>query len=160
MKIYKIAQNSLMYHVTKKDRLDSIKKNGLLVNQSWQFSEGSRDFVEKIYGLRPIFLSFDANNYQAENSVVLAIETSDLYIVADIPSLYDRGGYYSMNSKSMYWMEGTEPPEIKDYLGQDGELFFDDLLKPRSKICQACIKLTRSAACMENIPLNKIRFLI
>ena len=154
MKIYKISQNfnvaSVVYHNTSVSNLESILENGLLINKDYNKSQKSQDFIKDIYGLNPIFVSLDPNKFKEENDVTLKINTSGIDLVADIPSLYvEAGGYYNNEMRWMYFEDS--PESLKQYLKEDNVALYEDLLFPHDPLTNECIKLTRSAAVMENI---------
>mgnify|MGYP003353129003 CR=1 FL=1 len=49
-------QKRVMYHVTHKKNLDSILKNGLMIDQPLYMTEGGK-WSHEVYGCNPIFLS-------------------------------------------------------------------------------------------------------
>lgn len=160
MKNYNTFLNKkIMYHVTNKKNIDSILNKGLLINQDYYMTEGGTWSTE-VYGCNPIFLSKypDKTNNQdllTADDVIFEVDVTDLDLIADLPSLIDHGAYIS--DDCLYWMEGEEPEELIDFLDEDGQLYFEDLLNPDSILITEVINLTGSAAYNKNIDKKRIK---
>ncbi len=151
----------IFYHVTHKDNVDSILKNGLLINQKYYMTQGG-SWAKYAYGMNPIFLSMlptktAKQNLVEKDDVIFKVDVSDLELVADLPALIDFGAYITVDSDAFYWPMGKEPKRMSKWISSiDGEIYFDDLLNPYSQITKDAISLTKSCAVMQNIPPNKI----
>lgn len=145
-----------MFHSTNKHNLDKIKQEGLKINSDHGYSIGSRSILVSIYGVVPVFLSFEPYKYNGKDAIVFSVNVSGINLVADIPSLYDLGAQYSENEQGMWFEAGKEPKFLAPYLN-DGEVLFDDLLNSNSLVCAAAIKDTQTAASMEDISKNRLR---
>jgi len=149
------------YHVTNKKNAASILKNGLKVNSPHYMTMGGT-WAKDVYGVNPIYLSSSPAKTSKQkllsgSDVALRINTKGLNLVADLPSLVDHGAYMSDISNSFYWKEGQEPEQLKEYLDENGELSFDQLVDPNSPVAQAAIQLTGSAAVLQDIAPDRIK---
>jgi hypothetical protein len=162
MKNYNTFLNKkIMYHVTDKKNIDSILNKGLLINQDYYMTEGG-SWATEVYGCNPIFLSKypDKTNTQElllAGDIIFEVDVTDLDLIADLPSLIDNGAYIGPDVDCLYWMEGEEPEELIDFLDQDGQLYFEDLLNPDPMLIGEVINLTGSAAYNKNIDKKRIK---
>lgn len=151
---------NFMYHVTIKKNIDSILTNGLKINQPIYMTVGGV-WSHKFYGCNPIFLSVKPNKTKKQNlvevgDVILEVDIRNLNLVADLPSLVDHGATIEYGFNSLYWDEDYEPMKLRKYL-TNGELYFDDLLTPNTQLIYDTIKVTGSAAVIENIEPKYIK---
>jgi hypothetical protein len=145
-----------MYHSTSAQRFPTIQSEGLKVNSEWDKTTGGQQLVETGYGgVKPIFLSKRSREFFEEGDVVLEVNTEGLPLVADLPSLYDRGAY--MDEEGMWFEEHYTPFEFIDLVDENGMLFYDDLTNPNSEVSQIAIIFTGTAACMVDIGPERIR---
>jgi hypothetical protein len=151
MKILEIINHNFMYHNTSIERLGSIRVNGLRLNMRKTLTDlGKWSF--KVYRCVPIFLSV-LPNYAIQNDftenapICLRIDTTNLPLVADLPSLIDTGAYIDLDDEVLWWTEGEEPPDFNGL----GEISFYDLIRPNDPISMKAIKLTKTCACIQNI---------
>jgi len=156
---YKTANRVVMYHHTAPENVFLIQQNGLKINQEWGKTQGAQVDIERIYGARPIFLALDPNKFKGANDVTLEIDVTGLDLVADIPSLYDFGGYYSDKDQGMWWDENGVPFPLIDYVDENGMLFYEDLLNPSSPVVKVCIEFTKTAVCENSIEPQRIKVL-
>lgn len=141
------AAQIVWYHRTTQDRLDNILQHGLRVGSEPNLTDGG-EWSFQIYGSAPIFLSKSANTFYAPHApILLAVEVSDLKLVADLPSLVDHGAYYDESEGVMWWKNS------------DVEYSFDELLTSNSAACDMAIQLTGTAACFQSIPTSAIRLI-
>jgi hypothetical protein len=131
-----IIQEGIMYHSTDPSNIESIRQAG-----SW---------ADEYYGTRPVYLSRQEGKYEGES---LAIDTSGLNLVADLPSLVDYGA--NVEEELLWWEEGEEPPELEPYLNM-GEIEIFDLMN-EPDVIKAAIRTTGTAAVLDDIPPDKIR---
>ena len=146
----RLIEGQLMYHSTDPKNVGSIQQDGLLVGRESAQTLGGA-WADEFYGTRPIYLSIEKGKYAG---TPLAVETSGLALVADLPSLVDTGAY--QEEEGMYWDEGSEPAQMIDIVDEDGMVYFDELLSPGSAAAEAAIEITGTAAVLENIPPNRI----
>lgn len=102
------------------------------------------------YGTRPIYLSTQEGKYEGAS---LALDTSGLNLVADLPSLVDYGA--NVEEESLWWEEGKEPPELEPYLDMGEIKIFDLINEP--DVIKAAIRTTGTAAALDNIPPERFR---
>ena len=144
-------RESLMYHSTDPKNIDAIQQAGLQIGrESVHTTAGA--WADEFYGTRPVYVSVQKGKYEGQP---LAIDTSGLDLVADLPGLVDTGAY--QEEEGMYWDEGAEPPEMLDFVDDGGMVYFDDLLSPGHPIAMAAIELTGTAAVLEDIPPERIQ---
>lgn len=152
------------YHHTSSDNVDAILKHGLKTSQFP--SKGSEDFVSEftipIYGTNPIFLTRDYSTFRDISDVTLSVDIDTKFLVADIPYLADFENtiYGNPLGSTIYWefdeYEELTPEQLQPFLNEDGEIEIEDLLTPGHPAALAAINLTNTAACMYNIPPEKI----
>lgn len=147
-----IGGSNKAYHTTSKDRLDSILKDGLKINSKENFSVGSLSWMKTAYKMIPIFVSFEPMKYKDDNSIFLEIDISGIDLVADIPSLVENGAYVEEN---YIWFEMGQ--NIIDPVNDPEQIFFRELIDPYNRYCKKAIKVTKTAAIMEDIPPSKIK---
>ena len=160
MNWYKISQiQNIMYHNTSAALVNQILKEGLKINSPYVKSQASQWFIPDIYKMNPIFLSSRPDIFKEKGDITLTINISGLSIVTDIPSLTGFGAYYSDLGDGIYFETGKTPKQLKDFEDEEGMLDYSELLDPHSELTRTCIKLTKTAACMENIEPNRIKLL-
>jgi len=149
----------IMYHVTSEDRLDSIMKDGLKINSKAGKSRGSLEYMLKVYqGVVPIFLSISEETGTIGtyvNGILLEVDATGLELVADIPTLVDKGAELK---KSFIKYDDFAPEQFWDLLDSKGRFTFDQLNNDK-KIIDACIEVTKTAACKDNISADRIKIL-
>lgn len=156
MNWYKIAKaHSIMYHHTSKENSFLVQRNGLKINQDWGKTMGAKSDIERIYGMRPIFLAIEPSKFKGAGDVTFQVNVEGLDLVADIPSLYDHGAYYDENG--MWWEEDFTPFIVMDYLDENGMMSFDNLLTPGHPLVDICIGITKTAACENSIEPSRLK---
>jgi hypothetical protein len=134
---------TIWYHRTTADRIDSILENGLKINSEKNLTLGGISTLD-YYGLWPIFLSTSSKTmYTADAPIIIEVDVTGLKIVADLPSLSDLGAYLSEDD---VWFEGSK--KTYDMV---------EILTPGTPACEAMIRKTKSAACLTDIPPNKVK---
>lgn len=149
--IKNLLNKDIFYHITNKNNIERILKEGLLINQKPQFSQASSSWMKEAYnGIIPIFLTKDPENYLIDNEkfVSLKVNCRNLNLCVDIPSLIDFGAY--IDEDCLYW-EKDNP--ISHF---DEEIFFEDLIEPFGDYFEKCLNLTKTAACLTNITPDRI----
>jgi tRNA nucleotidyltransferase/poly(A) polymerase len=153
----KIVDNK-MYHCTNPKNIDLILKNGLMINQTSTYTIGhTKDLIKRIYGVNPIFLSTTLYTEYCENAAVFEVDVTGLELYTDVPSLMDHGALVDQNG---FWFEDTSEPApwyLFAETGNDsGEFSYDEIFDNREDMLLGSIKTTGTAACLQNIPPNKI----
>jgi hypothetical protein len=151
----KLGSASLfMYHRTHQSRVETILKDGLKINSEKNLTEAGA-WATDVYGCNPIYLSVKPDTYnKAEDSVLLKVDVTGLELVADLPGLVDEGGYLS--NDGMYFEPGTGKMFSAADEDDEYEVEYEDLLAPSSWECKKAIELTQSAACLQDIPPERI----
>lgn len=153
-----------MYHLTRRDRLSAIQREGLRPGRPALFSNLTSMMYmhEPAYGgTRPVYLSHTpwvgaaefervAECGAPEDFVLLRIDTTGLPLVADIPSLADVGAYIE---EDHLWFE--HPGPLTAFEDADGQISYHRLLGEPTLIA-AAIKLTETAACLRLIAPRRI----
>lgn len=149
---------SVLYHTTTIDRLESILKNGLRLNSIENYSTGSLEYMKDLYGMVPIFVSLDPDRYghDGRESITLKIDGRGLTLVADIPSLIDKGAYLDEEMQGVWFKVGKN---IIDPLNDPETIYFSELLDPDNQYCERAIEATRTAAVLEDVPAGLISVL-
>ena len=145
-----LISEQVMWHSTAPENVEGILSQGLLVGRESAQTMGG-EWADEFYGTRPIYLSAQKGKYEGQP---LAVNTSGLSLVADLPTLVDTGAY--QEEEGMYWDEGAEPAQMIDIVDEDGMVYFDELLSPGSAAAQAAIDLTGTAAVVQDIPSKSI----
>ena len=144
-----IIQESIMYHSTDPSNIESIRQTGLETGRESTHTQAG-SWADEYYGTRPVYLSGQEGKYEGAS---LAIDTSGLNLVADLPSLVDYGA--NVEEELLWWAEGEEPPELEPYLNM-GEIEIFDLMN-EPDVIQAAIRTTGTAAVLDDIPPERIR---
>ncbi len=144
---YALTENksTLWYHRTTPDRLNEIKKNGLKINSKNGLTVAG-EWSFEYYKCRPIFLSQNPDNFNEDDAapVLIGVNIEGLPLVADLPSLVDFGANIDEDE---IWFED-----------RDRTLSYKKLVKSGSADARYAIKLTKSAACLIDIPTNRLQF--
>ncbi|MDO8660419.1 MAG: hypothetical protein Q7K43_00880 [Candidatus Woesearchaeota archaeon] len=154
------ASNLPLYHLTSRRNVEQILKTGLKINsENALTTQAFEPWMRTMYkSVKPIFLMTDTQvlmkkyNYDRKFDVILRID-GPINIVADIPSLMDYGAHVEEHS---IWFEDA-PAELQEYL-QGEEIYFDELFEDDG-IIKACMKITKSCACVNDIPAQYVRVL-
>lgn len=164
MNWYKIAQTQdIWYHVTTKDRLPNILKYGLKINSEFNKSIASKDYIFDIYGIIPIFMGknidYVMKMYREKDDIVLQVNMSGLLLSADIPSLTHFGAYIGspLDDDGIWFEEGMTPKLLEECEDQDNIISYESLISPGSYASQQAIKLTKTAAYLNNIEPQRIK---
>lgn len=141
-----------VYHRTTRDRLRTILKEGLKLNQLNNITSDVGSYnLELAYGKIPIFVSLSSELYPVdnENHILLEIDSDfDMRYSADIGFLIEKGAY--LEESGFYFDKGSEGFEK----GFDEEYTYDCLGEDPER--EDFIQLTKTFAIEENIPPNKI----
>jgi hypothetical protein len=150
-----------MYHSTTPENVENILINGLESGGDRSVhTDEHADWADKFYKTRPVFLSLEKGRYTGEP---LEINVNELPLVADLASVADLGDeqpYMEFSFRDghvLEWLEGTEPPELKSIMNDEGQISIDAMLKPGSEAAQAAIAATGTAAVLETIPPERIK---
>lgn len=150
-----------LYHTTNKNSWAKIEKQGLKINSKPNFSQGSLEYMFDIYQCIPIFLSLNPNLYGSsdEDNILLQIDITGFYPVADIPSLADHGAYIELEDHGIWFKRVYDKNNklINHPFLKYQSIDFDDLLDPDSKECKMAIKLSQTACILHDIPINRIK---
>ena len=138
------------YHSTTKKAATIILNYGLLPGKNGGFTEDG-SWADNIYGIRPIYVSLEPGKFEGE--IILEIDVTDIKIYPDFPSLVHEGAY--IEDDFMWFSEDDEPPLLKPFLNNDGEIYFYDILHSDG-IMLAIITLTGTACILDPVPPEKI----
>ncbi len=151
----------IWYHTTTPGNIEKILSEGLKINSAPNYSQGSLDYMNNVYGMVPVFLSkLNQPYYRDGSSVILEVNLSGLEdrLAADVPTL--ASDFEAMIDEKGIWFEDdwfTERAEkAHETFGEDEyEISYQDLLYGWAK--EPAIELTQTAAFLGNIPANRIR---
>lgn len=149
-----------MIHLTKPERVDAILEQGLRTGLTPELTDDAIWTVDW-YGTNPVFLgepSAEMLVAMLENDPGLAIidvDVSGLELVADLACLVDAGGRYDPDGY-IYFTPSRIPEGMRPYLDRDGAIEIEHLLDPTTDACKAAIALTGTAACLEDIPRERV----
>jgi hypothetical protein len=146
-------KEEVAYHSTDPKNVPRIQQDGLLTGQESAHTTGGA-WADEHYGTRPIYVSMQKGKYEGQP---LAIDVSDLEVVADLPGLVDAGAM--IEEEGLYWEEGYEPQGLESLVDEDGMIYFEDLVDPSHPASQFAIELTGTAAVLENIPPDRIQLI-
>jgi hypothetical protein len=148
--------DNIWYHTTSPQVAQQVIKTGLKINSNFNKSQMSQDYVRRIYGMNPIYISKEQGLYK--NGVVLSVDVSGMDLVVDIPTLIsDYNAQLGEDYEHIWFEEDFTPFEMFDWIDGNGALHFDDLLNPNSPVAKAMIELTKTAAVMQDIPPDRIK---
>jgi len=153
---------NFMYHITRKENKDQILGSGLMVNMPYGMTEGG-SWAREVYGINPIFLSLNPSKTAAQDlidedfNVIIEVDVTGLKLIADLPSLVDKGAYIDDGLRFLYWKEGAEPYEISEFLDENGEIRMNDLIDSDFHGMESIIEFTGSAAVVKDIPPDKLK---
>ena len=147
----------MYYHNTSRENGFLIERLGLRINQDWGKTMDAQTDIERIYGMRPVFLATSPDRFKGKGDVTIEVDAAGLDLVADIPSLYDKGGYY--DDKGMWWDEDGVPLQLIDYVDEDGFISYDDMMETGTPLVKALIALTGTAACLQTVTPDRLKVL-
>ena len=147
----KYMKETVMYHSTSPENAETISSQGLKVGMKSAHTTAG-EWADRFYGTRPVYMSVEKGKYEGQP---MAVNISGLDLVADLPGLVDTGAY--QGEEGMYWEEGEQPPIMDDYVDEDFMIYYEDLLTPDHPVAEAAIKLTGTAATLEDISAEKIK---
>jgi hypothetical protein len=167
MEYRRLARLPVMYHVTSTLNAKKIEKEGLKINQPSNYSQ---QWISDYYnGIIPIFLGYEP--WGGRNGIVsgaiIKVNTTGLNLVADLPSICDfgaevddtnyRSGSSTGKESGLWWSEGdeTQAGPLREFLDEEGCVETGVLLENLEAI-EAAILLTGTAACLEDISVDKI----
>jgi hypothetical protein len=147
-----------MYHVTTLENAEKILEEGLKIGKVGGFTVGG-EWADDIYGVRPVYLSASPLSFDPlpDDQVRLEVDVGGLDLAADLPHLVDYGAY--VDDRGLWWEDKYLPLRFRKLLGQgfdrDGEFEYTFFLEP-GPVVEAAIKVTGTAAVLEDIPSRRI----
>ena len=146
-----------MIHRTRPELVDSILREGLRTDMPVNLTDCG-DWATVWYETNPVFLARPDAAFMeaiAEAGAVIEVDVGGLDLVADLPSLCDIGG--KVDEGIIWWKAGREPPELSPYLDEHGGIEIEHLLDPRTDVCRGAIAATGTAACLADVPPDRLR---
>jgi len=164
-----------MYHITPVKNLAQVLSEGLKIDSPFHLTEGG-EWAADYYGLaydreylNPVYLSknpwidsaqtiaWGDEDKEPLEHALLKVNIADLDLVADLPSLIDKGAY--SDEGVIWWKRDRDIPELlKDYHDSEYGIDIESLLEPSSDVAEAAIQTTQTAACLQNISPDRIEF--
>jgi len=150
-------------HVTKDQLVDDVLRDGLRIGMPPDLTSECA-WALRHYGNNPVFLCrLDSDFYDGMSRFGyygvrphVDVDTGVLDIVADLAALIDHGGGYEADRGRIRWRNGREPPAMTLFLDRRSSVAISRLLDPTDPACCAAIELTGTAACMGDIPPNRL----
>lgn len=158
--LLKEAENNFIefgYHYTTTDRLPSIIKDGLKINQPIQHTNVSNDWVHIAYNMSPIFMGITPQTQYGPRTplggksvdwVLLKVNVSGMNIAADLGTLIDYGAYIEENG---FWFKNAP-----SWLNGDN-FTYDELQGSENLDLSRVIQTTKTFVVLEDIPPDKIK---
>jgi hypothetical protein len=152
---------SAFAHFTHPDNVASIIETGIGIGREPDGSRGL-EWVLAFYEENPAYLTLEASDfievYRAGDWAGYAcfdVDVSGLPLVADIPSLVDKGARYDSGLLYLKRSQALEP--LLRFADENGWIEIEHLVNPGSDAAAAAIKVTGTAACVASIPPDRIR---
>lgn len=145
-----------MYHATSPTNARDILTNGLEVDAAGEagYTQVYAQWADQLYGMRPVFLSIKKGKFAG---IPLLVDTTGIPLVADLAAIADLGDEPpSMEDGELIWWDGMGPPELSS-ISSDGAVGIESLLIPGSKEAKLAIRVTGTAAVLEDIPPDRIK---
>ncbi len=145
-----------MYHATSPTNARDILTNGLEVDAAGEagYTQVYAQWADQLYGMRPVFLSIKKGKFAG---IPLLVDTTGIPLVADLAAIADLGDEPpSMEDGELIWWDGMGPPELSS-ISSDGAVGIESLLIPGSKEAELAIRVTGTAAVLEDIPPDRIK---
>jgi hypothetical protein len=145
-----------MYHATSPTNARDILTNGLEVDATGEagYTQVFAQWADQFYGMRPTFLSVKKGKFAG---IPLLVDVTGLPLVADLAAIADLGDEPpSLEAGEFIWWDGMGPPELSS-ISSDGAVGVESLLIPGSKEAELAIKVTGTAAVLEDIPPDRIK---
>lgn len=147
-----ISLPAKLYHVCPLGAVEAIKGEGLRSARVGEQREGGMtiggEWADRLYGLRPVYLSVEPWAIPPEERhehALFEVDSSRLdwwLLNVDAPSLIDHG--MCLEGGGVYWEEGDpRGDEIHDELGDEISI---DALFESPELARSCFEITRSLA--------------
>lgn len=151
---------STFAHFTHPDNVTSIIETGIGIGREPNGSKGL-EWVLAFYEESPVYLTLEASDfieaYSASDWAGYAcfeVDVSGLPLVADIPSLVDKGARYDSGMLYLKRTQALEP--LLPYADEDGWIEIEHLVDPTTDAAAAAIRVTGTAACVTPIAPDRI----
>lgn len=153
--------SSTFLHYTHPDNVASILETGISIGSEPDGARGL-DWVLAFYDESPVYLTMDESDfieaYRDSDWSAYAcfeVDASSLPLVADIPSLVDKGARYDSGLLYLKRTQALEP--LLPYADEYGWIEIEHLVDPTSDAAAAAIRVTGTAACVASIAPDRIR---
>lgn len=145
------------YHYTTVDKLESIKENGLKINQQPHHSISGTHWIHTAYGMSPIFMGIRPQKQYGPRFplgstpidwVLLKVNVTGLDIAADLGTLINYGAYIEENG---FWFK-RKPAWLND-----NNFTYDELQGSDAFDLKKVIKNTQTFVVLQDIPSDRIK---
>lgn len=150
----------MFFHYTRPDNIDEILGKGLQIGREPEGGKGL-EWVLEFYDENPVYLTLETSEFiEAYREALWAghacfeVETIGLSLVADIPSLVDKGAKYDGGLLYVGKRAALEP--LLPFADEYGWIQIEHLIDPNTDVSAAAIKVTGTAACLSSIPPGRL----
>lgn len=150
----------MFLHYTHPDNVDSILRNGLTVDNATGAGRGL-EWVLAYYETNPVYLTLGHSEFieayletEWADYSCFEVDTAGVPLVADIPSLIDKGAKHDSGWLFVKKRAALEP--LLPFADCHGSLEIEHLLEPETHACSAAIAITRTAACLSPIEPHRL----
>lgn len=152
----------MFLHYTKPENIDSILFSGLMTDR--EPDEKGVEWVLSFYDENPVYLTLKGSEFIEvyrdglwADFVGLEVDTANLPLAADLPSLIDKGARY--DSGLLYVAGSQALSDLIRYADEYGWVEIEHLIDPRTDVAAAAIKVTSTAACLCSISPERLSVL-
>lgn len=149
-----------MLHFTRPDNVSGILECGLSTDMEPDGAKGL-DWVQAFYETSPFYLTTEGSDFTQvygeagwSEYACIEVDTTGLPLVADIPSLVDKGARYDTGLLYVKRSEALAP--LVAFADEYGWIEIEHLVDPRSDAAAAAIRITGTAACLSPIAPDRI----
>lgn len=150
-----------MIHLTDPDRVEAILAEGLRTAREPELTSDAA-WTLGYYGVNPVFLAHETSGFIAAvrerdwaGHSTIEVDVAGLELVADLACLIDAGARHDEDGY-LFWPPSRLPEAMRPYVDPDGAIEIEFLLDPTTDACKAAIGLTGTAACLADIPPERL----
>lgn len=142
---------TIVYHSTTLANYQRIMREGLRIGMTSNHTKAG-EWADQFYGTRPIYVSLNRGKYTGD--VILQLDVTGYTLLADLPGLIDLGAILVDDGR----LDVSEVSSRPSYIPDELEIGYD-LLNPEEGYDKDFIKLSGTAAIVQNIPKERIKIL-
>ena len=149
-----------MLHCTAPENVSSILEGGLKTGRDLVLG-AEAEWALAFYDVNPVYLTEERSDFIGvltdgpwKDWPVFEVDTHGLRLVADLPSLVDLGAVYS--DGMLYVGRRHELDPLLSFSNHDGWVEIEHLLDPDTDVAKVAIRLTGTAACLDDIQPGRL----